>query len=105
MSLEASAQTNPSAQRQTIHRVRQAQTVIVPAKTLQDFIIPEVLRKSLRGEQIYFDDSGQDDPHRIVIYATPSNIELLRTNQEWFVDGTFDIAPTVFYQVIELIKI
>ena len=44
-------------------------------------------------------DSGVDDGDRMLIYATQRNIDVLRSSDHWFMDGTFKVVPQVFYQL------
>jgi len=52
-------------------------------------------------EQILFLfwDSGENDKDRILIFATQTNIDFLNENPHWFGDGTFSIAPSIYYQL------
>ena len=43
-----------------------------------------------------------DDKERILIFTTERNLEYLNKNQHWFVDGTFDVAPSVFTQLFTI---
>lgn len=44
-------------------------------------------------------DSGVGDEDRILVFGTPKNFELLSTAKMWFMDGTFKVTPSLFYQV------
>ena len=46
-----------------------------------------------------FWDSGENDKDRILIFATQTNIDFLNENPHWFGDGTFSIAPSIYYQL------
>ena len=48
------------------------------------------------------DDSGKEDSSRILIFATSDNIELLNSTNEWYFDGTFDVSPELFKQVVTI---
>lgn len=38
-------------------------------------LIPENLRQTYKQQQFYWDDSGKDDPERILIFTTQQNID------------------------------
>ena len=61
--------------------------------------VPEVLHHTLRGENFNLFDSGADDPNRFFIFGTLKNLDMLTENTNWFADGTFKIAPKLFYQL------
>ena len=42
-------------------------------------------------------DSGEDDPGRFFIFGTQRNLDMLANNRHWFTDGTFKVAPHLFY--------
>ncbi|CAN8005570.1 unnamed protein product, partial [Ixodes pacificus] len=44
-------------------------------------------------------DSGVGDQERILVFGTPKNFERLSTAKAWFMDGTFKVTPSLFYQV------
>jgi hypothetical protein len=44
-------------------------------------------------------DNGTDADERILIFTTDENLQLLANSSHWFMDGTFDIAPTLFAQL------
>ena len=44
-------------------------------------------------------DSADDDPGRFFMFGTQRNLDMLVDNGNWFVDGTFKVAPHLFYQV------
>ncbi|XP_018494321.1 uncharacterized protein LOC108863990 [Galendromus occidentalis] len=61
----------------------------------------DLLRQQVTGkeESFVFYDSGEGDPDRIRVFATPGNLNLLRKYDEWFVDGTFEVCPEIFHQL------
>ena len=68
----------------------------VNAKCLKLLEIPEILRSTYSEQKFYWDDTGNDDKNRIIIFTTQKNLELLERHQDWYCDGTFEIAPTFF---------
>ncbi|XP_018496363.1 uncharacterized protein LOC108864702 [Galendromus occidentalis] len=61
----------------------------------------ELLRQKVteKGENFLFYDSGETEADRILVFATPENLNLLKKYDEWFVDGTFDVCPKLFDQL------
>ena len=51
------------------------------------------------NEAFILADSGEGDINRIIIYCTPSMLSLLSKSNTWFVDGTFTVCPSLFYQL------
>ena len=44
-------------------------------------------------------DSGANDPQRMLIFAMGECLQLLATSPEWFMEGNFKIAPSMFLQL------
>ena len=44
-------------------------------------------------------DSGVEDADRFLIFGTQKNFDILADYSNWFADGTFKIAPHLFYQL------
>lgn len=62
------------------------------------FIIPEMFRNTLRGEQFIkfdFNENGQ----RILLFCTDKNLKILKKCKIWQGDGTFDVVPELFAQL------
>lgn len=68
-------------------------------QTLSDFIVPENMQTTENGDRFLQYDSGSDDPKRIIIFSTESNMRLLSKIKHWFADGTFDNCPNFFAQL------
>ncbi len=69
-----------------------------PPKDLDDINIPIALRKSLRGEDFVLVDEGKG-VYRMLMFGTASNLEMMRKADDWFLDGTFSVCPSLFYQL------
>ena len=52
-----------------------------------------------KGETFLQFDLGVGDINRIIMFATPKMLSILRTSQSWYADGTFKVAPQQFYQL------
>ncbi|XP_018495850.2 uncharacterized protein LOC100900068 [Galendromus occidentalis] len=72
----------------------------------EDLVIPDFLKMTTKGDPFLLYDSGEGDCERMIIFATPDNLELLKTCGEWFLDGTFKVCPLIFHQMYSvLVKI
>lgn len=70
---------------------------------LKDIVIPENLKYTLESNQLFlWDDRGANDLNRVLMFSCDKNIEILNENKIRFVDGTFDIAPAEFKQVLTI---
>lgn len=51
------------------------------------------------GNKFLYYDSGEEVDKRILIFTTEENLELLKSSERWYGDGTFDTAPNLFCQL------
>lgn len=63
------------------------------AASLKELVIPVKYHVTIRNERFYFDDSGQADPNRVIVFTSSKNLDFLESHSEWYMDGTFEIAP------------
>ncbi|CAF0985761.1 unnamed protein product [Brachionus calyciflorus] len=98
------ALNKPDAMRQFINRTRHKKFSFkkFTATSLSEIEVPVELRKTFRGQEFYWDDSGKDDKNRIIIFTTEENLKILDQNLDWYADGTFYIAPTFYKQIYTL---
>jgi hypothetical protein len=89
------------------------------ASTLADITVPLPQTVTLNGDRPFvLKDSGADDPERIIMFSTARNLSCLvepetvneggpnsRQIREWFIDGTFNIAPALFTQMFTFQKV
>ncbi|XP_043465180.1 uncharacterized protein LOC122500349 [Leptopilina heterotoma] len=66
--------------------------------------IPDLYRNTNDGENFLLYDSYEDDSYslscgRIIVFATKENLKSLFRSITWFVDGTFKVVPSIFYQL------
>ncbi|VDP50696.1 unnamed protein product [Soboliphyme baturini] len=47
----------------------------------------------------HFSIRAPDDDHQSLIFATMANLNLLQEHSHWFIDGTFKVAPALFFQI------
>ncbi len=85
---------------QSIHYLRDKDQKKLPvANTPKGLIITDYFRFTMTGILFLFADTGPCDPNRILLFATLANIALMNEYHNWYGDGTFRIAPEIFYQV------
>jgi hypothetical protein len=75
---------------------------VINTNDLSKIEILDKRRYTYRSELFYFDDSGMDDKTRIIIFSTSNNMKILSQHNHWYVDGTFDITPTMFTQLFSI---
>ena len=86
--------------RRTIRSQRQTRNHYpIPASREEIPKIPNEFRFLENGEEFLQYDSGADDVNRILIFGTYQNLQLLNNSEQWFVDGTFKVCPTLFFQL------
>ena len=82
-----------------IIRVRQdVQPEIENDKTLK-ITLPKELERTHSGEAFLHFDTGEDDPERILIFATTDNLDTLYNADSWYCDGTISLCPQKFFQL------
>ena len=69
---------------------------------IKDWIVPFLLHNTFKNCRFYWDDSGEGDENRIIIFATAANFEVLKENKDWFGDGTFSITSTIIKQLYSI---
>ncbi|KAM7293457.1 uncharacterized protein ISCGN_026587 [Ixodes scapularis] len=96
----ASQMPPTSTLRRTIRKQRQqsCNPYSVPA-TREDVVIPGEYTVSLKQESFVAHDSGFGDRNRILVFATQRNLDCLSRSKAWFMDGTFKVTPSIFFQV------
>ncbi len=91
----------------TVERKRKLGEVLVAPNTLAEINIPPNLCSTNRGDnflrrQFLLWESGNDGENCMFIFGTMQNLELLEKYKQWFTDGTFKVAPELFFQVFTL---
>lgn len=64
---------------------------------LNELIIPDPYTRTFNNE--LFLQLDNREANRTIIFATDRNLCLLRTNLNWFCDGTFKVCPNLFHQL------
>ncbi|CAF2089247.1 unnamed protein product [Rotaria magnacalcarata] len=60
--------------------------------------IPIQLTKTTRNDQFLRCDTGPGDD-RILIFASDEQVDILQDTEEFLIDGTFKVVPSIFYQL------
>jgi hypothetical protein len=90
-----SSAANIAHQIQTMRRKQHGKV----ASTLAEANVPFDMTVTTDGSSFLLDDTGADDPERILVFGTEANLQYMRKRPEWFIDGTFDVAPLIFKQL------
>lgn len=104
ISLEASVHLpSYNASQRTIERIRQKIQMPYPNPvSVADINIPAALQVTSRNLNFLLWDSGENDPHRIFMFGTEENLNVLEEHRNWHVDGTFKVAPELFLQLFTI---
>lgn len=92
------APTLPSVSQlaRTVNRIRQKGNIIPNPRDLSEVKLDDILTE--KGEKFLLYDNGSDD-QRLLIFATKSNLEIMKNCDGIFADGTFKVAPHLFHQL------
>jgi FLYWCH zinc finger domain len=97
---EAAAVPSYVALQQQIERKRKRENhPYQEPENVADFVVPDELSRSEGNQNFILHDSGANDLHRFIMFGTQENIDILGRHRDWFVDGTFRVAPRIFMQV------
>ena len=85
--------------KQAIRQARRTAKVPLPnPTTLEELEIPLEYTQTKTGEIFLLYDSGPGQ-HRMLIFSTTRNLDLLESSPNWYADGTFKTAPPLFQQI------
>lgn len=94
--------------KRTIRRQRVAvQAAPANPASLADLVIPlEYTQYEKHPGQIedflLYDSGPLSGDSRFLIFSTERNMDILSRSSEWFMDGTFDVAPPLFTQIYSI---
>lgn len=69
--------------------------------SVNELEIPEDFTKTEKGDLFLIFDSGKVQ-ERMLIFTTKENLKKLATSEPWFIDGTFDVVPSIFSQMFSI---
>ena len=85
--------------KRTIRRQRQVTNNVQPQPiSLEDLEISEEYKRTVKRDEFLLFYSGPEF-HRILIFGSHQNVEMLKGAQFWLTDGTFKTAPAIFTQL------
>ncbi|XP_029848582.2 uncharacterized protein LOC115330735 [Ixodes scapularis] len=86
--------------KRSLRRLRAHETRPHPLPSrLQDVVIPDEYAVNKDGAPFLLHDSGATDAERFIVFCSPDMLALLGSSRQWFADGTFKVAPALFYQL------
>ena len=86
-----------------IKRIRSHKPTYGPnPATMADLVVPDPLKYTYNNELFLLADSGYGDDERIFLFATENNLKMLTSASEWYVDGTFEVAPLIYKQMYNI---
>ena len=92
-----------NACQRTVERKRKrVQEPHATPRTVADIVIAQDQQITFRNSPFLLWDSGPLDPHRILMFGTNENLTALQAHPHWFVDGTFKVAPELFFQLFTI---
>lgn len=99
----ATAAIMPTSQALTrqINRYRRNKNIPAIPKTVEDIILPDRFKVTLKGENFILHDDGPVED-RMIIFGTLDNIKMLERAEAVYADGTFDVAPLIFKQMYSI---
>lgn len=80
----------------TINRIRQKDNIIPNPRDLSEIKLDNILTEKGKPFLLY-DNKSADE--RLLIFATESNLQMLKNSDGIFADGTFKVAPPLFHQL------
>ena len=95
---------NARSLKKIVHRARRFGGERVPKnpELITGWEVPENLQVLQDGSRFLQWDSGMNDPHRILIFATDAMIERMGRTRNYFSDGCFSDMPRQFKQLYSI---
>lgn len=81
-----------------IGRVRTTNSIPKNPNSVEEIILSTEFMKTKKGENFLLYDKGPC-ADRLIILGTTDNLDFLSTCDAIFMDGTFSVAPPLFYQM------
>ena len=84
--------------RRSIRRTREGDNPPAPPEVNRGFVIPPEYQNMENGDpSLRFDNNDPND--RILIFGTDDSLGFLANADDWYMDGTFTVAPPQFNQL------
>lgn len=87
--------------KKTINRKRKNNDVLPNPLNTIDLVLPEDICKTYLNEDFCLYDTGSAEL-RILIFGTQQNLSKLESCKHWYMDGTFQSCPSLFYQLFTI---
>jgi hypothetical protein len=71
--------------------------IVIPEN--QKFTIVREDQNYDEGEPFYYEDSNLESPYRVIVFTTARNLALMEKHNNWYGDGTFNVAPKLMTQL------
>ncbi|XP_071747499.1 uncharacterized protein [Lepeophtheirus salmonis] len=84
------------------HRQQLRNTTPPLPQSRKEIVFPEIMKSTPTGDKFLIYDSGYGDEERFLIFATYRNLQILEKSINWFCDSTFQMIPTIFYQLFTI---
>ncbi|CAF3602513.1 unnamed protein product [Rotaria socialis] len=96
---DGTAVPNYSSSQRTIQRKRKKKEMPLPRpKSFDEIHIPDELRVTNGGNRFLLYDN-ESSTNRMIILSSDDDLDRLSNSEFWHADGTFKIAPHLFYQL------
>ena len=81
--------------------IRNAKRRALPKEpaSLSDLTIEGEWAETSSGQEFFVHDSGCDSTSRVIVFASHVGLQQLALQSEWYMDGTFSVAPKMFKQL------
>lgn len=94
---------NMLSMKRTLQRER-AKKLPTNPESIEDLLeIPGEFRVTKNGEDFLMYDSFEDrtwnSNDRVIMYSTNDNLRRLSRSATWYLDGTFKVVPSIFFQI------
>ena len=66
-----------------------------------DLVLEDVWTKTSDGDQFMIYDNGVDSSNRMLVFGTDEGLHHLASSTTWLLDGTFNVAPSLFTQLCD----
>ena len=89
---------NPDSIKRTIRRIQRKNLPKEPT-ALKDVVIEGEWTETADKEKFLIHDSGPTSHSRVIIFASKQGLTHLARQSNWYMDGTFSMAPKLFQQL------
>ena len=66
--------------------------------SMEELQVPEIMKKTPDGEEfVILEEQINKKGDKVIGFASPTMLQVLRGSKEWFIDGTWDIVAQTFF--------